>query len=100
MMYVILRISYLENSRVMHLVLIFILCSLLQVHGIPIFACDFENGTMCEMQNDAWVDPDFPPYNFTVVTGENAPDKELAPATDHTYNSSSGHFAYWHHPSN
>jgi hypothetical protein len=83
----------------MHRVLILILLSSLQVDGIPLFACDFENDTLCEMQNGVWWDLELPLYNFTIVTGENAPDKELSPNRDHTYNSSSGHFAYWHRPS-
>ncbi|CAF1026127.1 unnamed protein product [Adineta steineri] len=54
---------------------------------------------MCEMQNGVWFDPTPPLYNFSIATGQNVPDKELAPTVDHTYNSSSGHFAYWHRPS-
>lgn len=84
----------------MLLVPILILFFATQLHGISAFACDFENDTMCGMQNGAWFDPKLPLYNFTIETGENVPDKELAPATDHTYNSSTGHFVYWHRPIN
>lgn len=82
----------------MFFLLTIILFSSLQVHGSPMFACDFEDGTMCDMKNGIWYDPQIPLYNFTVATGENVPDKELAPATDHTHNSSSGHYLYWHRP--
>jgi hypothetical protein len=88
--------AYLEYCRAMFLVVIFILFSSLQVHGIPAFACDFENGTICEMQNGVWLNPELPLYNFTIVTGKSAPAEELAPATDHTYNSSLGHYLFWH----
>ena len=84
----------------MLLVPILILFFVIQVRGIAPFACDFENDTMCGMQNGTWFDPRLPLYNFTVVTGENVPDKELAPVADHTHNSSSGHFLYWHRPMN
>jgi hypothetical protein len=76
------------------------LSSSVQVYGIPVFSCNFENETWCGMQNGAWYDPELPLYNFTIVTGQTVPDKDLAPATDYTYNSSSGHFLYWHRPSN
>jgi hypothetical protein len=78
----------------MLLVFILILSPFLQVHGIAVFACDFEKKTMCEMQNGVWFDPNLPLYNFTISTAENVPDKELAPTTDHTYNSSAGHFLH------
>jgi len=69
----------------------------LQARGTPIYACDFENGDMCDMQNGIWLTPELPVYNFTIMTGENASVvDDLAPTTDHTYNSSSGHYIHWH----
>ena len=39
-----------------------------------------------------------PLYNFSIFTGLTVPNKELAPSVDHTTNSSSAGFAYWHRP--
>lgn len=82
----------------MLLLFVVVLFSPLRIYAVPAFTCNFEDGTMCEMQNGVWFDPELPLYNFSTVTGESAPDRELAPSTDHTLNSSSGHFLYWHHP--
>ncbi|UJR24606.1 hypothetical protein I4U23_005981 [Adineta vaga] len=84
----------------MLLISIFILFSSIQGHVTLDFSCNFEDETMCAMQNSIWFDPQLPLHNFTIVTGENVPDKALAPTTDHTYNTSSGHYAYWHQPLN
>jgi hypothetical protein len=57
------------------------------------FSCNFDNLTMCDMENgDRYYHPT---YNFTVVTGETIPDRELGPVRDHTSNSSTGGFVYW-----
>ncbi|CAF1631772.1 unnamed protein product [Adineta ricciae] len=82
----------------MLLISILALFSFIQVHAEPPFACDFEDGTMCEMENGLWFDPQRPVHNFSLTSGELVPDKEIAPSKDHTYNTSSGHFAYWHQP--
>ncbi|UJR07076.1 hypothetical protein I4U23_011364 [Adineta vaga] len=82
----------------MLLIFSFVLFYSIQVRSTSVLSCNFEDGTMCEMQNSLWFDPERPVHNFTLTTGENVPDKSLAPMTDHTYNTSSGHFAYWHQP--
>jgi hypothetical protein len=58
-----------------------------------IFACDFEDGTMCDMHNSDV------PINFTVATGETLVHKALGPAFDHTLLTPSGHFLYWYRSS-
>ncbi|CAF1643942.1 unnamed protein product [Adineta ricciae] len=62
-------------------------------HTLLSLSCTFDDLTMCSMTND---DPFFPPTaNFTVVTGETLPNKELGPNRDHTRNSTTGGFLYW-----
>ncbi|CAF1401590.1 unnamed protein product [Adineta steineri] len=57
------------------------------------FSCNFDNLTMCEMQNgDRYIKAT---YNFSVVTGDTVPNRELGPIRDHTSNSSTGGFIYW-----
>lgn len=57
------------------------------------FSCDFDNMTMCNMVNgDRYSEPTF---NFTVMTGDTIPNRDLGPTRDHTTNSSSGGFLYW-----
>ncbi|CAF3682373.1 unnamed protein product [Adineta steineri] len=57
------------------------------------FSCDFDNLTMCDMENS--VRYPYPSYNFTVVTGETVPNRDLGPLQDHTNNSTTGGFIYW-----
>ncbi|CAF0746456.1 unnamed protein product [Adineta ricciae] len=53
----------------------------------------YNSPSKCGMTNN---DPFFPPTaNFTVVTGETLPNKELGPNRDHTTNSTTGGFLYW-----
>jgi hypothetical protein len=59
----------------------------------PIFTCDFEDGTMCEMQNSDGS------INFTVATGQTLVHMALGPAFDHTLGTTLGHFLYWYHSS-
>ncbi|CAF1192990.1 unnamed protein product [Rotaria sp. Silwood1] len=57
------------------------------------FSCDFDNQTMCDMENgDRFTKSTF---NFTVMTGDTIPSRNLGPIRDHTSNSSSGGFLYW-----
>ena len=86
----------------MHLVVsvFFLLTFVSHATSDPAFACTFENDDWCGMQNGAWYDPVPPLYNFSIFTGLTVPDKELAPSVDHTTNSSSGGFVYWHRPAN
>jgi hypothetical protein len=57
------------------------------------FSCTFDNMNMCDMANgDRFTKPT---YNFTVLTGDTIPNKNLGPTRDHTNNSSSGGFLYW-----
>ena len=57
------------------------------------FSCNFDNLTMCDMTNgDRSYNPTF---NFTVVTGDTVPNRELGPLRDHTSNTTSGGFIYW-----
>ncbi|CAF1313350.1 unnamed protein product, partial [Rotaria sordida] len=57
------------------------------------FSCNFDNQTMCDMENgDRFTTPKF---NFTLMTGDTIPNRNLGPTRDHTSNSSSGGFLYW-----
>ncbi|CAF1223925.1 unnamed protein product [Rotaria sordida] len=58
------------------------------------FSCNFDNLTMCDMKNEDRYGK-LPNFNFTVVTGDTIPDRELGPMRDHTSNSTSGGFIYW-----
>jgi hypothetical protein len=71
---------------------LFVGLSSAQKNGSSIFACDFEDGTMCTMYNAVTV------VKFTVATGETLKDKILGPEFDHTLNTSLGHFLYWYRP--
>jgi hypothetical protein len=56
-------------------------------------SCDFDNATMCDMTNgDQFTTPTF---NFTTVTGDTVPNRDLGPVRDHTNNSTTGGFLYW-----
>jgi hypothetical protein len=57
------------------------------------FSCNFDNLTMCDMKNEDRYNK--PTFNFTVVTGDTVPDRDLGPTRDHTTNSSTGGFIYW-----
>ncbi|CAF4026040.1 unnamed protein product [Rotaria sordida] len=61
--------------------------------GLLSFSCNFDNLTMCEMENgDRSIRPT---HNFTIVTGDTVPNRKLGPTRDHTSNSSTGGFIYW-----
>ncbi|CAF1334078.1 unnamed protein product [Rotaria sp. Silwood1] len=61
--------------------------------GLLSFSCNFDNLTMCEMENgDRFTRPT---HNFTIVTGDTVPNRKLGPTRDHTSNSSTGGFIYW-----
>ncbi|UJR24016.1 hypothetical protein I4U23_026981 [Adineta vaga] len=75
---------------------IYITSRLNQRHFMLFFNCDFDNMTMCSLQNDAQMNS---ANNFTVFTGDTVPDRELGPLMDHTSNSSTGGFAYWNQSS-
>ncbi|CAF3948902.1 unnamed protein product [Adineta steineri] len=66
---------------------------LLPYNSILSFVCNFDDLTICNMANTDDFKP--PSFNFTVVTGDTVPNKELGPNRDHTNNSSSGGFVYW-----
>ena len=56
-------------------------------------SCDFDQLTLCDMVNgDQFTTPT---CNFTVVTGDTVPNRELGPLRDHTSNASTGGFLYW-----
>ena len=56
-------------------------------------SCDFDQLTLCDMTNgDRFTTPTF---NFTVVTGDTVPNRDLGPIRDHTNNASTGGFLYW-----
>ncbi|CAF3595309.1 unnamed protein product [Rotaria sp. Silwood1] len=61
--------------------------------GLLSFSCNFDNLTMCEMENGEG--SIIPTHNFTVVTGDTVPNRKLGPIRDHTSNSSTGGFIYW-----
>jgi len=66
---------------------------LLPYNLILSFSCNFDDLTICNMEN---TDDNTPPsFNFTTFTGDTVPNKELGPIRDHTSNSSSGGFIYW-----
>ena len=56
-------------------------------------SCDFDNETTCAMVNgDRFSKISF---NFTLMTGDAVPNRDLGPTRDHTSNSSTGGFLYW-----
>jgi hypothetical protein len=57
------------------------------------FSCNFDNLTMCDMENGDNAYPSA--FNFTVLTGDSVPNRNLGPTRDHTSNSTSGAFLYW-----
>jgi len=57
------------------------------------FSCNFDNSTMCDMINREASSTSA--FNFTVLTGETIPNKNLGPIRDHTSTSTSGGFLYW-----
>ncbi|CAF3813716.1 unnamed protein product [Adineta steineri] len=63
-------------------------------YSILSFSCNFDNLTMCDMTNGDRISPP-PTFNFTVMTGETIPNRELGPTRDHTSNSTTGGFLYW-----
>jgi hypothetical protein len=64
--------------------------------GISLYKCDFEDGTMCQMNNQQDA-----PVNFTIITGRQAMsvNKELGPSVDHTLKTPSRNFLNWYRPS-
>ncbi len=64
--------------------------------GAPMYKCDFEDCTMCEMNNQQNVS-----VNFTITTSDQtmSVDKKLGPSMDYTLQKPSGHFLSWYSPS-
>ena len=62
-------------------------------NGLLSFSCNFDDLTMCNMTNGGLFFA--PKYNFTLMTGDTIPYRDLGPTHDHTTNSSLGGFIYW-----
>jgi hypothetical protein len=57
------------------------------------FSCNFDNASTCGLVNGNSFST--PTYNFTLVTGDTVPNRQLGPTRDHTNNASSGGFIHW-----